>query len=106
MRRRTKRAPAQRFISPYIPKHRRMKEAPTATGMSLRTVPLATIIGATEAAAPAISSTLNMLLPTTFATARSVVPRMAEVRLTNNSGIEVPRATTVSPMTISGIPAR
>ena len=50
-----------------------------------------------------MSNVFMMLLPTTLPTARSGVPLMAETRLTKNSGIDVPMATTVSPMTICGM---
>ncbi len=39
-------------------------------------------------------------------TARSGVPLMADMRLTKNSGMEVPMATMVRPMTIWGMPMR
>ena len=75
-------------------------EATRAKGMSLRTVWRSMVIGATRAVTPTISSALNTLLPTTLPTARSAVPLRADTRLTQNSGIEVPIATIVRPITI------
>ena len=75
-------------------------EATRANGMSLRTVWRSMVIGATRAVTPTISSALNTLLPTTLPTARSAVPLRADTRLTQNSGIEVPIATIVRPITI------
>ena len=72
-------------------------------GMSLSTVLRAIIIGATIAATPTMSSVLKILLPTTLPTARSGVPLMAETIETKSSGADVPMATIVSPITISGM---
>lgn len=44
-----------------------------------------------------------MLLPMIFPIARPVFPSSAEKRFTDNSGVEVPKATIVSPTTIGGI---
>ena len=77
-------------------------EAPTAKGISFFTVDGAITIGATIAAQPTINKVLKMLEPTTLPTAMSGVPFRADTRLTNSSGADVPAATMVSPMTISG----
>ena len=77
-----------------------------ANGMSLRTVVWRMVMGATMAATPTMSNVLKILLPTTLPTARSGVPLMADIRLTKNSGIDVPMATTVRPITIWGMPMR
>ncbi len=53
-----------------------------------------------------MSSTLQMLLPTTFPSARSAWPERAEPTLTASSGALVPKATTVKPMTSGEMPAR
>ena len=71
-------------------------------GMSFFTVERAMTMGVTRAATPTMSNVLKMLLPTTLPTARSGVPFSADIRLTKNSGIEVPMATMVSPITICG----
>ena len=75
-------------------------EAATAKTRSFLTVCLITHIGATIAATPTMSIALNTLLPTTLPTAISAVPLRAETKLTQNSGIDVPRATMVRPITI------
>ena len=75
----------------------------TPQGTSFFTVDFEMTIGDTMAATPTMSSTLKMLLPTTLPTARSEVPFSADTRLTQNSGIEVPMATMVSPMTMEGM---
>ena len=49
-----------------------------------------------------IDIVLKILDPSTFPTAKSEVPFRAETRLTNISGAEVPAATMVRPITISG----
>ena len=71
-----------------------------ANGISLRTVVFGMVIGATIAAHPTISMELKMLLPTTLPTAKSDVPLIAETNDTQNSGMDVPKATIVKPMTI------
>jgi hypothetical protein len=43
---------------------------------------------------------LQMLLPKTLPTAIRLWPRKEEIRLTTSSGADVPKATTVRPMTI------
>ena len=77
-------------------------EAPMAKGISFLTVLGATAIGATAAEQPTMSRVLKMLEPITLPTARSGVPFRADIRLTNSSGAEVPAATMVRPITISG----
>ena len=76
--------------------------APTAKGKSFFTVDLVIVIGATIAAQPTISSALKIFDPTTLPTAMSGVSFSADTKLTNNSGADVPAATMVSPITISG----
>ena len=68
--------------------------------MSLRTVVFKMVIGASIAATPTMSKLLKTLLPTMLPTAKSGVPFNADTRLTQNSGMDVPIATTVSPITI------
>lgn len=84
----------------------RTTEATRAQGTSLKTVDRRIVIGATRAATPTMSRALKILLPTTLPTARSGVPLRAETTLTQSSGMEVPRATMVSPMTIWGTRSR
>ena len=50
---------------------------------------------------PRIKKTLEILLPSTLPMAISVLPLALATMLTNSSGVEVPKATTVSPMTRS-----
>ena len=80
----------------------RSTEAPTEKGMSFFTVEGLMIMGATIAAQPTMSIAFIVFDPTTLPTAISGVPFNAETRLTNNSGADVPAATMVSPMMISG----
>jgi hypothetical protein len=54
-----------------------------------------------SAEAPKMNSELNTLLPTTLPTLISALPSRALKKLTTNSGILVPKATTVRPITIS-----
>ena len=53
--------------------------------------------GLIRAVRPKISPMLAILLPTMFPTAMSLEPSMTATRQTMNSGMEVPRATTVNP---------
>ena len=55
---------------------------------------------------PRITKVLMMLEPRILVMAKSVLPCATETILTTNSGIEVPNATTVKPMTKSLIPKR
>ena len=50
---------------------------------------------------PRIKKTLEILLPSTLPMAISVLPLALATILTNSSGVEVPKATTVRPMTRS-----
>jgi hypothetical protein len=47
---------------------------------------------------------LQILLPTTLPTAIMLLPFIDEIRLTTSSGAEVPKATTVRPITIGVTP--
>jgi hypothetical protein len=44
-----------------------------------------------------MKSRLKILLPITFPNAASLCPLTEDIMLTNNSGVEVPKATTVKP---------
>ena len=81
-------------------------EAKIAKGISRFIVTRKIAIGATIAVQPTMRSVLKILLPTTFPTAKSAVPLIAESKLTKNSGAEVPAATIVKPIIICGIPKR
>ena len=78
----------------------------TASGISFVRVARRTAIGATMAVMPTIMRMLKMLLPTTLPIDNSALPSRAESTLTDNSGVEVPKATTVRPMTIDEIRKR
>ena len=80
-----------------------MTDASRAKGMSSRTVLFRMVMGATIAVIPTMRRELKIFDPTTFPTARSAVPFSADTRLTQNSGIDVPIATMVSPMTNCGM---
>ena len=83
-----------------------MAEAATAKGMSRFMERGVTVIGATIAVRPVMSSTLNVLEPTTLPTAMPGLCLSAETSDTKNSGIDVPMATTVRPMTNCDMPVR
>lgn len=74
-------------------------DASIEKGTSRRMVTGDMVMGAMAAAHPAMRRVLKMFEPMTFPTARSLVPLSADMKLTQNSGIEVPMATMVSPMT-------
>jgi len=69
-------------------------------GISLFTTLSTTRRGWTKAVAPRIKPMLARLDPRTFPTAISALPLTVAKTATMNSGAEVPRDTTVSPMTI------
>ena len=58
--------------------------------------------GRIKAQTPRMTKTLKMFDPTTLPIATSLWPPMAESTDTTSSGVEVPTATTVSPMMNSG----
>ena len=58
--------------------------------------------GRIRAQTPRMTKTLKMFDPTTLPIATSLLPAMAESTDTTSSGVEVPTATTVSPMMNSG----
>ena len=58
--------------------------------------------GRIRAQTPRMTKTLKMFDPTTMPIATSLLPAMAESTDTTSSGVEVPTATTVSPMMNSG----
>ena len=64
-----------------------------------------TWIGTRIAAAPRTSSRFMMFEPTALPRLRPPLPRMAAMSETENSGIEVPKPTTVSPTTIGEMPS-
>ena len=87
----------------------RMILASMHNGMSFCTVSLDMMMGERAADAPAITITLNKLLPTMLLTLSVVAELSFEMlarKLTMNSGSDVPKATIVSPMTISDTPNR
>ena len=81
-------------------------DAISAKGISFLTVVFVMVIGATKAAMPTISKVLKILDPMALPIAISEAPLSADKMLTLNSGIDVPNATTVSPITISDTPMR
>ena len=100
----TKRIPASSLlISPSRHIINNKADATSAKGISFLTVVSIIVIGATNADTPTMSKALKMLEPTILPTAKSDVPFNAEIKLTQNSGILVPIATIVNPITICGI---
>lgn len=74
------------------------------TGSSKKRVSFATFNGLINATDPIIMSILKILLPIIFPIAMSSDPFMPAVKLTANSGLEVPKATTVKPITMGLMP--
>jgi hypothetical protein len=62
------------------------------------------LTGKIRAVTQRIKSTFTILLPTTFEIAICVFPSSEAIKLTTNSGAEVPKATTVSQITREEIP--
>ena len=77
--------------------------AKSENGISFATVVFETTMGQNNAEKPTIIKVLKRLLPTMLPRLMSEAPRMLASRLTMNSGRDVPKATIVKPMTISGI---
>jgi hypothetical protein len=73
-------------------------------GTSWRMSCLSTSSGVIIADSPRMNSTLKMLLPTTLATAMSVLPAQADCTDTASSGELVPNATMVRPTTSGEMP--
>lgn len=92
------------FIPEKLSRQRMISSNVMATerGRSFDTVDREMVIGDTMAAHPTMSRVLRILLPMTFPTAISAEPFNADVRLTNSSGADVPAATMVRPIIISG----
>ncbi len=79
-------------------------EIAISKGTSLLTILLLTFKGVIKELIPNTTKILKILLPTTLLAAKESLPLKTEFRLTNNSGELVPKATTVKPITIWGIP--
>ena len=72
--------------------------ASTASGISIHVVDLLIPIGTNKAVTPRIAMMLNMLLPRTLPNASAELPSIDEMIFTTSSGVEVPKATTVRPV--------
>ena len=90
---------------PKSPKTKSTTVASNTMGMSKIREILRTASGTMVAESPKMIRTFRILLPTTFPTAISALPTIAEEILTAASGAEVPIATIVRPITSCGIPA-
>ena len=99
-------AASSRSMPPSRQKMSIKSDANTANGISRRTLDRFTMMGATSAEQPTMSSVFSVFDPTTLPTARSGVPFRADTILTHSSGIEVPIATMVKPITIWLTPKR
>ena len=75
-------------------------------GISRRRKPAVVATGQTIAVSPRMRPMLAMLEPTTLPNARSDEPRSAAARVPASSGLEVPKETTVSPITTGVMPSR
>ncbi len=80
--------------------------ASSAKGISFHVVVRCTVRGITSAHVPKIRRMFAILLPIMFPIAISAEPASADCRETTSSGVEVPNATIVSPITRSDIPKR
>ena len=89
-----------------LPIARSTKADRSTSGMSLVIMLRSIFIGANIAVMPIMARTLKMLLPTTLPIASSALPLMADTMLMTSSGADVPKATTVNPMTSSDTPHR
>ncbi len=69
-------------------------------GMSRLTTERSLVSGANRAASPRTRAMLQMLLPITLPTAIMLFCLTEETTLTTSSGVEVPKATTVRPITM------
>jgi hypothetical protein len=94
--------PVPRTIS--LIRTRRRNETRIAKGISFFIVLFGIFTGKISAVTQRIKSTFTILLPTTFEIAICVFPSSADIKLTTNSGAEVPNATTVSQITSEEIP--
>ena len=77
--------------------------ANTAKGTSTQVVVLFMFRGTKMAVIPRIANILKMLLPNILPSANAELPFIDDTVLTTNSGVEVPNATTVRPMTMADI---
>src|SRR4030042_5164007 len=84
--------------------NRMYRETPNIMGISRLIIDLLLVSGLNMADMPRIKEILNILLPITFPTAIMLFPFTEETRLTTNSGVDVPKATTVRPMTTGVTP--
>jgi hypothetical protein len=73
-------------------------------GISRLTTEGSLLIGLNIADNPRTRAMLHILLPTTLPTAIMLLAWIEEITLTTNSGADVPKATTVKPMTIGVTP--
>ena len=88
----------------YTAKSNTSTAANRLNGISKRRVDFCDEIGKISAVKPNITKILMILLPSTLVMAISVLPCPTATMFTTNSGILVPNATTVRPMTISLTP--
>ena len=88
-----------------IPKSRRMTVTARVEGISLLRFPSVIDTGIRAAVMPRMKRVLNIFEPMTLPTDMSALPCRAPVRLTTSSGQDVPKPTTVRPMTNSLTPA-
>ena len=95
--------PPQKNILFKRPSRKRTKDAQITIGISILLVSFLITSGKITDETPRIKRMLSMLLPTTLPTERSALPVIAALMLTAASGIEVPIATMVRPITICGI---
>ena len=91
---------------PILEKSISSPTAATLSGISKRCVRRDRPSGVIMALIPRMSSRFAMQLPATLPNAMSAWPSTAETTLTTSSGMAVPTATTVRPMTRSGRPMR
>ena len=96
--------PAIKLNSPKLHSATNKSEPPINIATSRLSAPGFAKIGVTKHAAPKINQTLAMFEPTILPIARPAEPPKAASKLTTNSGADVPKATTVMPITIGEMP--
>lgn len=87
----------------FVPKHKTMIPAKILNGISILYELFCEVIGYMIAVTPKIINVLMVLLPKILVKAISLLPFMAAIIFTTNSGADVPKATMVNPITKSGM---
>lgn len=95
----TKNTPSIELTYPSRTEMYNNRETPMVVGQSIFKLAEETFTGWIKAVMPSTRARLQMFDPITFPMAMSGLPLMADCKLINNSGAEVPKATMVRPTT-------